>query len=65
MAADEQRTETQIRGEIAREREQLVLAVDGLREGIRSKRRAAAVVAVAVPVVVATAALVRWRLRRG
>jgi hypothetical protein len=63
MAADEL-TEAQIRGQIARERQQLVLAVGGLRQGLEAKRRTAVAVAVAVPVAIAGAVIAR-RLWRG
>jgi len=63
MAADE-RSEAQIRGEMARERQQLVLAVGGLRKGLKAKRRTAVAVAVAVPLAIAGAVVAR-RLWRG
>jgi hypothetical protein len=59
----EERTEAQIRTEIAGEREQLVAAVAGLREGVKAKRQAAIGIAVAVPVAIGVA-LVAWRLAR-
>jgi hypothetical protein len=62
MAADE-RTEAQIRTEIAAERRQLVVAVAGLREGVKAKKRTA-VVAGAVATVAIAAVLVGRRLLR-
>ena len=61
---NDQRTEEQIRTEIAAQREELVVAVAGLRDGIAAKQRTAVVVAVAVPVAVASL-LVARRLWRG
>jgi hypothetical protein len=57
------RTEAQIRGDIARERQQLVLAVTGLREGVEAKKRLVAVGGVTAIVAIA-AVLVGRRLWR-
>jgi hypothetical protein len=62
VAADP-RTEAQIRSEIATEREQLAAAVDGFREGVKAKRRAALAVAAGASVVV-VATVVARRLTR-
>jgi hypothetical protein len=59
-----ERTEEQIRTEIAAQREELVVAVAGLREGIAAKQRTAVGVAVAVPLAIASLLVVR-RLWRG
>ena len=61
---NDERTEEQIRTEIAAQREELVVAVAGLREGIRAKQRTAVGVAVAVPLAIASLLVVR-RLWRG
>jgi hypothetical protein len=59
-----ERTEEQIRTEIAAQREELVVAVAGLRKGIAAKQRTAVGVAVAVPLAIASLLFVR-RLWRG
>ena len=54
----ERRTDAQIRGEIATEREQLVAALGDLREGVAAKKKIAAASAAAVGAGVAAAAIV-------
>lgn len=54
----ERRTDEQIRGEIATEREQLVAAIGDLREGVAAKKKIAAAGAAAVGAGVVTAAVV-------
>jgi hypothetical protein len=49
----EHRTEEQIRGEIASEREQLAASIDDLRAGIRAKRGMAKLVAAGLAAIAA------------
>jgi hypothetical protein len=60
----EQRTEAEIRREIASEREQLVGALTGLREGIAAKRAAATAAAAASALFVAGVLAARRFARR-
>ena len=63
----ERRTDEQIRGEIATEREQLVAAIGDLREDVAAKKKIAVAAAAAVGAGVAAAAVVSIvrRLTRG
>jgi len=60
------RTDVEIRGEIATEREQLVSAIGDLRAGVESKKKVAGVVAgaVAAAMTAAGVATIVRRLRR-
>jgi len=60
------RTDAEIRGEIATEREQLVTALGDLRAGVESKKKVAGVVAgaAAAAMTAATVATIVRRLRR-
>jgi hypothetical protein len=60
--ATERRTDEQIRGEIAAERDELIAAVGDLRAGVAGKRRAAT--AVAGVLAAAAAALTAVKLGR-
>lgn len=57
--AGEQRTDADIRSEISAEREQLVDALDELRQGIAAKRRVAAAVGTLVVAGLATTVSVK------
>jgi hypothetical protein len=54
----ERRTDEQIRGEIATEREQLVAAIGDLREGVAAKKKIAVAAGAAAGAGVAAAAIV-------
>ena len=63
MAGD-RRSETEIRREIAAEREQLTVAIAELRSAVGDRRRVAAAAGSALATGLAAAALVRFLVRR-